>query len=306
MQEYTARQHALGTDIIITAITDISAAAFAEVADAVFLRIAEIEQRFSRFRGDSELSQLNQHAGRAVTVSPEFAILTNRALAFSKRTDGAFDPTVLAALTAAGYDRSFEYISNHATKKLATRARPNYRAVRQDTNKLCVDPAAGLDLGGIAKGYAVDEASKILAHHFQHYFLNAGGDIRLAGMNLEGKPWHIGIEDPDDGKEYIGMLAVSNASVATSGGYRRRWTSGGKAHHHIIDPRTGNPVENDISSVTVIAPTTELADSLATALYVVGVHDALKLAEAAGAEAAIHSTRHELFATSGMNRYLLT
>jgi len=306
MQEYTAHQHALGTDITITAITEISAAEFAEVADKVFQRIAEIEQRFSRFRGDSELSQLNVHAGRDVAVSPEFAALTNRALAFSKKTAGAFDPTVLAALSAAGYDTSFEDISKDAIRQIPAHARPNYRAIKQDADGLRVDPTAGLDLGGIAKGYAVDEASKILAQHFTNYFLNAGGDIRLAGTNLEGKPWHIGIENPDGGDDYIGMLAVSDASVATSGSYRRRWEAGGKVQHHIIDPRTGNPVENNISSVTVVAPATELADSLATAMYVVGVHDALRLAEAAGAEAAIRSTRGELHTTSDMDRYLLT
>src|SRR5262249_31028954 len=154
-----------------------------------------------------------------------------------------------------------------------------------------------LDLGGVAKGLAIDMAAREL-QPFEHFAIDAGGDLYLAGHNAEGLPWSIGIRHPRLEDGLIGSVPISNRAVCTSGDYERR-TGREDQDHHILDPRTG--LSADVAaSVTVIAPTAMLADSLATAAFVLGPADGIALLERHDVDGLIVLPTLERFTTRGM------
>jgi thiamine biosynthesis lipoprotein len=204
-----------------------------------------VERTCSRFDHTSELSRLN--ASGAARVSPVLAELVRLALDGRARTDGLFDPTVHDAV--AGYDRTFEEIE-------ATEARPPAPVgggVELDGDRVVLDPGARIDLGGLAKGYAVDNAWDVLAA-IGPCLVDAGGDIRVRGR------WAVAVEGGP-------TLELSDAAVATSGRDRRAWQAGSIAAHHLIDPRTGRPCVTETLRATVVAPTAVEAEVLAKAAF---------------------------------------
>lgn len=296
----------MGTSVTIQVVTDVSENEFGEVVAKVWERFDEIEQRFSRFRADSELTLANQNAGKPTEVSPEFAALLDRALELAKISQGVFDPTVLGLMVASGYDRDFAQVGTGQTKDNELAAAGCWPEVQLDTERglLTLPAGVGLDLGGIAKGYAVDAGKEILAKHFQNFLLNAGGDICLAGKNLEGAAWRVGVEDPQGG-ELLARLALSDKAVATSGAYKRHWQVGDKTAHHIMNPQSGSPAKSDLTSVTVIAERAEQSDSLATTIFILGVKDGLQLAKELGVECLLVHTSGKLLGTPGIEKYLV-
>lgn len=206
-----------------------------------------IERTCSRFDHTSELSRLN--ASGAARVSPVLAELVRLALDARERTDGLFDPTVHDAVVAAGYDRTFEEIE-------ATEERPPAPVgggVELDGDRVVLEPGARIDLGGIAKGYAVDNACDVLAA-VGPCLVDAGGDIRVRGR------WAVAVEDGP-------TLELADAAVATSGRDRRAWQAGSIAAHHLIDPRTGRPSITETLRATVVAATAVEAEVLAKAAF---------------------------------------
>ena len=224
--------------------------------------IRRLEAALSRFRPDSELSELNREG--AIEAGPDLVRVTGLALEARERTGGRFDPTVHDALVAAGYDRSFEEVPPDGASSPSERT-PCGGGVRIDQAKgrIELEPGVRLDLGGIAKGYAVDRACELLARAGD-CLANAGGDVAVHGS------WPIGVEMA---KGTL-TLALDRGALATSGRDRRRWRRDGEERHHIIDPTTGRPAASDLLRVTAFGETAVEAEVLAKALFLAGAEEA--------------------------------
>lgn len=239
------------------------------------------QRALTRFSPDSELSRLNAAAGSSVPVSPLLFGVVAAALDASAETDGIFDPTLLGELVGLGYDRTFEEVRSRgpiARPPLATpeglkgRLRgAGWRGVRLDPERrtIFLPEEVGLDLGGIAKGMAVDAAIELLADSgCDAAAVDAGGDLAVLGAPDQGG-WPIRIELPGGDR----TVTIDGGALATSGISRRHWVVGGRQVHHILDPRTGTPATGGLWSVTVAAATCQAAEVAATAAFVLGSVD---------------------------------
>lgn len=235
-------------------------------------RFEEAEAELSRFRPDSGLSRLNAAAGLGPqTVSPLLWTALNRAVEAARQTLGLFDPTVLDLLRAAGYDRSFELLDG-SSDTLGPSAKPScgWHQIRfyDSVGQVELPAGVGIDLGGIAKGWTVDRVAVSLATHGP-VLVDAGGDIRAIGMP-GGEPWPVAVQDPFDETRDCAVLALNGGAVATSSIGRRRWQRNGQTMHHLIDPRTGQPSDSDLHTVTVLADTAEEAEVSAKTVLMLG------------------------------------
>jgi thiamine biosynthesis lipoprotein len=263
----------MGTDVLLVADADL------EPAEAL---VHALEQRWSRFLPDSELSRLNAAAGPAV-VSPQTYEVLALAVDAWRRTAGRFDPTVLAALAGLGYDRSFELVA--AVGDVAPRPAPVpgcQDVVLDDDLRLVVrPPGVTFDLGGIAKGHTADlVVDALLAAGATHALADLGGDIRVTG----GRAWLIAVADPHHPDRVLATLGLVGGAVATTSRTRRAWTTvDGARHHHVIDPATARAVDRGLAAVTVVAGSAAEAEVLAKAAFVAGPTDAGDLLTAEGA-----------------------
>jgi len=245
-----------------------------------------MEQTFSRFRDDSELSRLNRAEG-PFRASAELASATARALMYETLTGGLFDAHVGAAMIDNGYDKSFApgaLDRTDAARGSAPIAAPPATAPRCQVDvrarRIARPGSVRLDLGGMIKGYAVDCARALLPDTAA---VDAGGDAFLKGPGPEGEGWIVDVEDPRDASRTLLSFRVSDRGVATSASNRRTWKVAGKAAHHLLDPRTGAPAASGLAQVTAVARSTELADVLAKAAFVAGRERGAALLTSAGA-----------------------
>jgi len=234
--------------------------------------VRRLERVFSRFDPDSELSELNRRG--ALRVGPELLEVVDLSLAARDRTNGRFDPTVHDALVAAGYDRTFVEVAaggrgGNPRASATLRCAGSVR-VDRETRRIELGPGVHLDLGGIAKGYAVDRAARILGEAGP-CLVDAGGDIAARGGG-----WPIGLDTGDSTL----TLELGDGAVATSGRDRRHWTRGGEELHHIIDPATGLPAGGDLLRVTAVAASATDAEVWAKALFLAGAEAAEREANA--------------------------
>jgi thiamine biosynthesis lipoprotein len=221
---------------------------------------AEVDARFSRFRPDSELSRVNANAGRWTDVTEPFAELLWMSLMGAARTDGLFDPTVLPALVAAGYDRDWDELrADGAPNPEVPSVRPAWSRVRLRGMRVRLPAGAALDFGGIAKGWAVDIAATATAP-LPWALVSAGGDLRIVGSPPLGA-LDVAVEDPwQDGVE-AARLSLEGGALATSSVTCRSW---GPGLHHVIDPRTARPAVSQVVQATVWAETCADAEVLST------------------------------------------
>ncbi|NRD76181.1 FAD:protein FMN transferase [Bacillus sp. BRMEA1] len=247
----------------------ISVELFANDLLPIYKQFELIENICSRFREDSELSQMNQQLEQEVSVSEEmFSILTD-AEHFYLKTGGLFNPGILTALEQNGYRASIEKIRG---KEIDGSASRNINAVSNlpfslNAIKQTVILQRKIDLGGIAKGWIIDRAAKLL-ENLGYGFINVGGDIRIFGELP--RPLNIGIEDPFDTTKIITSLQVQNGALATSTSAKRQWYVKGEVKHHLIDPRSGKSSDSSIVSATVLAPTAIEADIWAKTILLLG------------------------------------
>lgn len=246
------------------------------VAMGVLERVAELERQWSRFLPDSDLSRVNAAAGRPVVVSPETAALVAAAVTWWDRTAGRFDPSVLPALLAAGYDRDLD--TGHGPVGDGAPV-PGCAGVVVDLVSSTVRLPAGtaLDLGGIGKGAAVDRLVEDL-RGVRGGLIDLGGDLRVWGDDPDGLGgWPVAVEDPRTRQE-VALLGLREGAVATSTTLRRAWGTGARRAHHLIDPRHGRPAQGELVGASVVAPTATEAEVLAKAAVVSGtVADARSL-----------------------------
>lgn len=246
------------------------------VAD-VMAEMERINQLMSPYIETSELSVLNANAfRRPVPTSRELMNLLARSEQLAKRTGGAFD------ITYASIGHSYDYRSGErpsAGEISASLPAIDYRNVLLDWDALTVRftrPGVSIDLGGIAKGHAVDRAISILrARGFEHASVSAGGDSRILG-DRRGKPWVVGVRDPDDETSMKAVLPLSDVAVSTSGDYERYFDEDGVRYHHILDPNTGDSARG-VRSVTILGPDATTTDGLSTSVFVLGLEKGLAL-----------------------------
>ncbi|GIM46613.1 FAD:protein FMN transferase [Collibacillus ludicampi] len=231
----------------------------------------QVENTCSRFLPDSELSLLNQTPERDVPVSPLlFELLVDAYDAFIE-TNGMFNPGLLTHLEAAGYDKSLEKASQSQEEPsfypcaVHTKAPFEIDKIRKT---VWLSRGVKIDLGGIAKGWTVDRAVEYLKP-FGTGFINAGGDLRVFGRR-DGF-WKIGVENPFDPEKDLGVISIRDGAIATSSTWKRRWKKGANWMNHLIDPRTGQPTQSEIVSVTVTAPTAKEADVWAKTVLLLGM-----------------------------------
>lgn len=230
-------------------------------------RIEELERRWSRFLPDSEVSRLNAAGGTSLAVSTDTIRLVELAVHAWTLSGGWFDPTVLPALRAAGYDRSFEHLAtaDRAPTAVPPPPPPGLAAVEIDrlAGTVRLPAPAQFDPGGIGKGLAADMVvDQMLDAGAEGVLVNLGGDLRVAGTSPDGLGWGIEIDLVGPGTAQLALVA---GAVATSTPRRRRWTRSGQQRHHLIDPGTGRPAADLAPAITVVADEAWRAEVLATA-----------------------------------------
>ncbi|NUP19284.1 MAG: FAD:protein FMN transferase [Streptomyces sp.] len=266
-------------------------------------RIAELERLWSRFHPDSDLCRINSRAGQAVSVAPETVEVVRRAVEAWELTGGLFDPTVLTALEAAGYDRTFVKISDGPRTALVAPA-PGCPGIDTGDGTVTVPAGIRLDLGGIGKGYAADlVAYELRTAGVAGALVNLGGDVRISGTPPTDDGWVVSVADPWREGEDLVALAVAEGAVATSSRLRRRWRRGGQEAHHLIDPRTGAPAVDGIAAVTVVAQQAHWAEILAKAALIAGPGAGVDLLAGHGAAGLIALRDTTLLRCGGLERY---
>ena len=267
----------MGTEVELLLDTPPSVESFVALA-AAEREMSRLEALLSRFREDSELSTLNR-AG-SLHAGADLVRVTELAVAAREQTNGRFDPTVHDSIVAAGYDRSFELLEG-GVATMTTPARCGGRVtVDAATGLIELEPGFRLDLGGIAKGYAVDRLCERLAP-LGPCLVDAGGDIAVRGGR-----WPVGIETPTG----VLTVEVSAGAVATSGIDRRRWRTETGEAHHVIDPETGQPADGDLLRVTAVAGSAAEAEVLAKSLFLAGAEQAEREANALRVPAVLVTT----------------
>jgi thiamine biosynthesis lipoprotein len=268
-------RYLMGTLCTVTAAGADSAAGDAAVA-AAFEEIARLESVMSSWREDSELSRFNLSAGNGPqTCSAELGAVLDSALEVARMTDGAFDPTIDPLIRA--WDLRGEGRLPSPADLAAARDRVGWQQLARDRNgrtAFLPRPGMGVDLGGIGKGFALDRAAAILAHHgMTRVVINFGGELLVRGRES------VEVADPLRRLTPAVEIAVADMAVSTSGQSERGFTSAGVRYGHILDPRTGRPVAT-AASVTVVCSSATRADGLSTALLVMGRQRAAQFAGA--------------------------
>jgi FAD:protein FMN transferase len=279
-------------EVVVRAPHGADAARVAAGVERAIEWFRRVERACSRFDPSSEVRALARQPGVAVRVSPLLFETVQFALAVAEASGGAFDPAVGADLEARGFDREYRS-GDRQTSGIRPDPTASYRDLTLDPERrtIALGRPVLLDLGGVAKGLAVDLAARELAP-FEHFAIDAGGDLFLAGRNADDEPWAIGIEHPRDRTRRLETLRVSNAAVCTSGDYARRTSHG----HHLLDPRTRRPADR-VASATVMAPTAMVADAFATAAFVLGPDDGVRFLERHGVDGWLVTPALERFAT---------
>ena len=294
----------MGTEINVqlAALPEQQAAADA-ATEAVLTFLRDVDLQLSRFRPDSELCQLNRSAGTWFPGSNMLFAVVSQALRAAEHTQGLFDPTLLFQIRAAGYDRDFTDIAHQPAQVPEASSLPpatgGWRAVQVDhaQRRILLPKGCGVDLGGIAKGWAADEALVRFCAEFPGALINVGGDLRVHGGPQPGKAWTIGIPDPrgQSSPKYaddLAIITISRGALATSGAVRRWWWKDGERQHHLLDPRTGHPaalwIDTEqgvdgplLATATALARTAAQAEVAAKVALLRGAPEAVQAVDAA-------------------------
>lgn len=308
---------AMGTVVSVHVVghgeTPAQAAGRASAVERASAWFTRVESCCNRFDEQSELRRLSARVGESQHVSDLLFETLQFALRVAEDTDGAFDPTVGAAMEERGFDRDYRSGANVASG-IRTEGSVSFRDVTLDaeTHSVTIARPLLLDLSAVAKGLAVDLAAREL-QPFANFVVDAGGDLYLAGQNGGGEAWSVGIRHPREPGALIGTVRVSDAAVCTSGDYERA-SPLPKGGHHIVDPRTSRRVgaknvsdaerDETVASVTVIAPSAIVADALATAAFVLGPDRGLAFLDRNGVDGLIVTPSLGQFSTEGMHRAL--
>ena len=284
-----------------------------DVLNEVNEKLKDIERKMFWNSSESEIFNLNQSAGKdAVKLSKDTIYVLCKAKEYCKLTEGAFDPTVGPLVNAWGIS------INETNEDINTQKIPEENEIKKllllvNCGDLYIDKENNMaklaktgqmvDLGGIAKGYAGDEAINIYKKYgITSAYINLGGNVVTLGAKPDGTPWRIGIQNPRDSTgKYVGVVEVVNKAVITSGDYERYIEVNGKRYHHIIDPKTGYPAESGLISTTIITGSSIMGDALSTAVFVLGLEKGMELVESLDDVECIFITNNkDIYVSSGL------
>jgi len=248
-------------------------------------RIDELEQKWSRFLPDSEVSALNRNGGAPLSVSADTVALVVAAKDAWQLSAGLVDATVLGAMVRAGYDRSFELLGDERRDAPWSILRQGCPEIVVSGHEVTLPPGVGFDPGGVGKGLAADiVVREALAAGARGACVNLGGDLRVAGEAPDGGEWTVEIEAPASTAS-LASVAVADGAVATSTTTRRRWRIGDAERHHLIDPVSGQPAVTNLVQVSVIDASAWRAEVLAKAVLLRGGVHAFDIVGGTGAQA---------------------
>lgn len=296
------QQAIMGTVVQVELWSEDQGAGKAAMA-AVMDEMRRIDRAMSTYKEDSEVSLVNRKAAEEpVTISDELFDLITRSLQMSELTGGAFDITYASAGRLYDFRRKIKPSEEALAKALPA---INYHHILLDREGSTVkfsQVGVHIDLGGIAKGHAVDRCIALLqARGIKQAIVTAGGDSRIIGDH-HGRPWIVGIRDPRQEGKVVAALPLSDAAISTSGDYERYFEANGVRYHHIINPTNGRPV-NGVRSVTVVGSDSTTMDALSTSVFVMGVRKGMALVERlAKVEAVIVDANGKMYYSTGLMR----
>jgi thiamine biosynthesis lipoprotein len=275
--------------------------------DKAFERIREIEGKMTINNAEnSEIISLNQASGKnEVKLSPDTFYVVEKGKEYSRKSGGLFDITIgpVVKLWNIGTDYAAVPMKNKLEEAVGL---VDYRKLSLNSGNYTAfleEPGMQVDLGAIAKGYAADEAVRILKENgVGHAIINLGGNVITIGGNPNGNPWRIGIQSPSDPRgDYLGIVQIQDQAVVTSGTYERYFEEDGKIYHHILNPITGYPVENNLSSASIITGKSIDGDGLSTTVLLMGLEEGMKLVESLeNVEAVFITNDKTVYVSSGL------
>jgi len=273
---YGGKEAHMGTEVTVYLWHDDNVTG-QDAVNAVFKEVERIDKLMSTYIEDSEISAINREAAeKPVAVSDELFTLILRSLDISVLTRGAFDITYDSIGQHYDFREGLRPDEGTISEELP---RIDYRFVepnRADGTIRFTEPGVRINLGGIAKGYAVERGIDILKEFgVAHARVTAGGDSRLLG-DRRGQPWMVGVQNPRDRTRVAVTMPLENEAISTSGDYERFFEEDGERYHHIIEPATGQPA-GEVRSTTIIGPDAVLTDALSTSVFVMGVDQGLRL-----------------------------
>lgn len=248
-----------------------------EAVDEAEAEIQRLDELLSTGKEESEIAQLNQN--KSATLSEDAGYLVERALELNKETDGAFDIAIYPVMEAWGFPtQNYQVPTADTLESLLKLADASQIIYDENSRKISFGrEGMKIDLGGIAKGYTSSRIMDIYKeNNISSGLVNLGGNVQALGTKPDGSKWRVAVQSPDDTEDYLGILSVEGKAVITSGGYERYFEQDGKTYHHIIDPKTGYPAENGLTSVTVVSEDGTLADGLSTSLFIMGKDKAIE------------------------------
>lgn len=243
-----------------------------ECLEKLKTEINRLDGLLSPIDENSDIYRVNQ--GGTAEVSSDTKRLVKRSLELCEQTNGNLDITVYPIVEKWGFiSKNYAIPSKDELNALIKNT--GYGRVKADDIKITVPVGFKLDLGAVAKGYAADRSKEILNDAgVDSALLNLGGTVLAHGKKPDGENWKVGVTDPGNPDEYMGVIECADKTVVTSGNYERYFEQNGKRYCHIIDPKTGYPADNGVTSVTVISDDGTKNDALSTALFVMGVDKA--------------------------------
>lgn len=270
----------------------------------------KIESYTSRFDPESDVANINRNAGgRAVKVHPETLEIISESLEYSRLTDGAFDITIAPVAGLWGfYDKKYRVPAKEEIR--ATLPLVDWRKVEVDEKEGTIrlaSPGMGIDLGGVAKGYAAGAISDLLRERgVRHGLVNFGGAVGAVGNRADGKPWVVGIKSPrGKANSMVGRIKAVDDYVSSSGDYERYFIRDGRRYYHIFDPKTGRQPTGAMDA-TVVGPDSLTADILSTSIFVMGRDRGFELiGTQPGYQAVFIDDRGDVSQTGGMGKYVI-
>ena len=248
-----------------------------EAVEQAEKEIERLDTLLSTGNEDSEIGKINANSGGE--LSGDGSYLVQRALELNKETDGAFDIAIYPIMEAWGFPtQDFKVPSEEEIQSLLPLTKCSNIHYDEKNGKISfAESGMKIDLGGIAKGYTSSQIMKIYKDcGVTSGLVNLGGNVQALGTKTDGSDWRVAVQSPYDESDYLGVLAIQNKAVITSGGYERYFEQDGKTYHHIIDPETGYPAENGLISVTIASEDGTLSDGLSTSLFIMGKDKAIE------------------------------
>ena len=284
-----------------------------KIIDEVFKRVEDLESKLSINAEGTEIDKVNEAAGKeAVKVSEDAFLNIKKSLEYSRASEGSFDISIgpLVKLWSIGLPEAKVPTEEEIQEAIKLIDYTKVHLNEEERTVFLEEEGMMLDLGSVAKGYTADVIAEILrSHGVKNALIDLGGNVLALGENPEGRPWNIGVQNPEDTRgEIIGHLSVENKSIVTSGIYERYIEHDGKKYHHLLNPFTGYPYDNELMSVTIISEKSVDGDGRSTSVFSKGLQGGLAFVEGMEEVEAIFITKdRKVYTTSGLkDNFIIT